>query len=212
MMSVADRHAASMYTRALLAAAFAYVVCHHVGLLPSGLGAAPRGTRWADWLDLAVPWLVLAPAAAALWAAQTRPQVWGIFGAGVAAYASGHGIHLAANSVGNTDPGPTAHLWDEHVGHYIWFAGVALVLMALALTMVGRRRAHPLGYVLAIAAGLTWATNAIGGGTVLFSLVIATAVVVFGIRHRSDLAGILCIGYLPAVVVLAAESLIRGSS
>ena len=50
-----------MYSRALAATALAYVVLHHLGLLPSGLGAGPDGTRWADWLDLAVPWLVLAP-------------------------------------------------------------------------------------------------------------------------------------------------------
>ena len=103
------------------------------------------------------------------------PPLWVVFGAGALAYASGHGIHLAANSVGNVDPGPTGHLWDEVVGHYIWFAGVALVVAALAVTMCDRPRAGVIGHVLAIAVGLTWATNAIGGGTVLFSLVIALA-------------------------------------
>jgi len=191
-----------MYPRALGWSGVAYVLCHHLGLLPSGLGPGPSDTRWADWLDLAVPWLVLAPAAVALRAAGVTSRVWVVFGAGVTAYASAHGIHLAANSIGNAAPGPTAHLWDEQVGHYVWFAGVALVLAALAVSMVDRPRPGRWGYALAVAAGLTWATNAIGGGTVLFSLGVALAAVVFGWTHRRDLPGILCVGYLPAVLVL----------
>ena len=31
-------------------------------------------------------------------------------------YVSGHGIHLAANSIWNTEPSRTAELWDEYVG------------------------------------------------------------------------------------------------
>ena len=34
-----------MYSRALAATALAYVALHHLGLLPSGLGAGPDGTR-----------------------------------------------------------------------------------------------------------------------------------------------------------------------
>lgn len=43
-----------MHSRALAVTAVAYAVLHHLGLLPDGLGAAPEGTRWTDWLDLAV--------------------------------------------------------------------------------------------------------------------------------------------------------------
>lgn len=197
-----------MFRRALAASALAYAVCHHLGLLPDGLGAGPRGTQWADWLDLLVPWLVLVPAAVALWAARVRPQVWALFGAGALAYTSGHGIHLAANSVGNASPGPTAHLWDEVVGHYLWFAGVALVLTALAVAMAGRASASPIGYALAVAVGLTWATNAIGGGTVVFSLVVALVAVAVGWRCRAELAGVLWVGFTPAVVVLVGELLL----
>ena len=99
---------AHYYSRALAATALAYAVLHHLGLLPSGLGSAPDGTQWADWLDLLVPWLVLAPAALTLWAAQPPTRTWVLFGAGVVAYASGHGIHLSANPIGNEDPGRTA--------------------------------------------------------------------------------------------------------
>lgn len=108
-----------VFRRALVASALAYAIFHHLGLLPDGLGSGPRGTQWADWLDLAVPWLVLVPAAVALSAGHVTQRVWAVFGAGALAYASGHGIHLAANSVGNASPGPTTHLWDEVVGHYL---------------------------------------------------------------------------------------------
>jgi hypothetical protein len=194
-----------MYSRGLAATAVAYAVLHHLGLVPDGLGEGPDGTRWTDWLDLALPWLVLGPAAATLVAADAPPRSWLMLGAGAVAYASGHGIHLAANSVGNADPGPTAHLWDEVVGHHLWYAGVALVLAALALTMVDRPRPHPLGHLLAVAVGVTWATNAVGGGTVVLSLPVALAAVVFGWAHRTGLAGVLFVGFVPAVAVLVVQ-------
>lgn len=190
------------YARALAVTALSYAIVHHLGLLPSGLGEGPDGTRWADWLDLAVPWLVLVPAAAALQAARASPQLWWTFGAGGLAYVSGHGIHLAANSVGNADPGPTAHLWDEVVGHYLWYAGASVVLAALALSMLGRPRPPALGYLLAPAVGLTWATNAVGGGTGVFSLVVALAATAFGWTRRRELGGVLLVGFAPAVVFL----------
>ncbi|MET1058653.1 MAG: hypothetical protein ABWX84_03595, partial [Nocardioides sp.] len=71
-----------MYSRWLASTALAYVVLHHLGLLPSGLGEGPEGTRWADWVDLVVPWLVLVPAALTLRAAPAPPRCWVVFGAG----------------------------------------------------------------------------------------------------------------------------------
>lgn len=209
-MSIEGSHAEvdRDYRRALAATALSYALCHHLGLLPSGLGEGPHGTRWADWLDLLVPWLVLVPAAITLRAGAVPARVWAVFGAGVVAYTSGHGIHLAANSVGNVDPGETAHLWDEVVGHYIWYAGVALVISALAISMLDRRRCGPAGFVLAIAAGLTWGTNAVGGETIVFSLVLALAAVAFGWRHRTGLAGVLWVGFASAVLVLVVELLV----
>ena len=46
------------------------------------------------------------------------------------------------------------------------------MLAALTLTMTGRPRPHAVGYALAVVAGLTWASNAVGGGTLIFSLVV----------------------------------------
>jgi len=200
---------APSYPRSLAATALAYAILHHLGLLPSGLGAAPDDTQWADWLELLVPWLVLTPAALTLWAGEAANRTWVVFGAGVVAYASGHGIHLAANSIGNADPGPTAHLWDEVVGHHLWFLGVALVVAAVADTMTGRPQPGPVGYLLALAVGLTWASNAVGGGTVAMSLVLAGLAASYGWIRRRELGVVLVVAGLPAMAVLAVE-LVRG--
>lgn len=197
-----------VYSRSLVATALAYALLHHIGLLPDGLGAGPDGTRLLDWIDLTVPWLVLGSAAAVLWADQPRTLVWVLFGAGVIAYTSGHGIHLAANSIGHEAANETVHLWDEPVGHHIWFAGVALVLAALALTMTGKPRPPVLGYVLALAVGLTWASNAVGGGTEIFSLLVALTATAFGWRHRDGLGVLLLVGFLPAAVTLVVASVV----
>jgi hypothetical protein len=144
-----------------------------------------------------------------MWAGRAAPGPWVVFGAGVVAYTSGHGIHLAANSIGNHDPGQTAHLWDEVVGHLLWFAGVALVLAALAPTMTGRPRPQAVGYMLAVGAGLTWASNAVGGGTLLFSLAVAIAATGFGWTRRRELGVVLLVGFLPAVLVIGTEIAIQ---
>jgi hypothetical protein len=198
------RHTDAVYSRWLALTALSYVVLHHLGLLPDGLGAGPDDTRWTDWLDLAVPWLVLVPAALTLRADGAAERTWWIFGAGALAYASGHGIHLAANSVGNAHLSDTAHLWDEVVGHTIWYAGVALVLLALARTMVGRPRAGWVGYLLAVAVGLTWASNALGGGTQALAAIVAVITCGFGWRHRHDLPVVLLVGFAPVIPVLLA--------
>lgn len=199
---------AAVYSGWLATTAAAYAVLHHLGLVPDGLGSAPAGTRWTDWLDLAVPWLVLAPAAATLFSAPATRRQWLTFGCGAVAYASGHGVHLAGNSVANADPGRTAHLWDEVVGHLLWYAGVALVIAALAASM--RHRGRPrggaglvIGVFLAIAAGVTWATNALGGvGTTVPGLVLALVAAAWGWAHRATLAGLLLPAFAPAVVLL----------
>lgn len=104
--------------RWVVAWAVAYSLLHHLGALPGGLGTAGGGTQWVDWVDLAVPYLVVGPALAALAFAGADRRAWVPGLAGAVAYASGHGIHLAANSISNErgDAAPV-HLWDEVVGH-----------------------------------------------------------------------------------------------
>jgi hypothetical protein len=191
--------------------ALAYALLHHVGSLPDGLGEGPRGTRWADWLDLATPYAVLLPALLALVSARADRRVLALFALGALAYAQGHGVHLAANSVGNADPGPVAHLWDEDVGHALWYAGAAAVTAALATTTTGAARGGPLAYALALGAGTTWGTNAVGGGAAGpgLGLAVAVALVAYGLRHRHSLAAVLAVGWSPALVIIAADLLAR---
>lgn len=193
----------AMYSRWLALTALAYAVVHHLGVLPDGLGVATDETQWADWLDLLVPWVVLVPAALTLRAAPATERTWMWFGAGSVLYLTGHGIHLAANSISNAHPSDTAHLWDEVVGHGVWYAGVALVMAALAWTMVGRPRPDWLGYVLAVGVGLTWATNALGAdGLWGPACVVAAVACGFGWRHRDGLGVVYLVGFAPSLAWL----------
>ena len=149
-----------------------------------------------------MPWVVLAPAAVTLAAARASAMTWALFGAGALSYASGHGIHLAANSVSNAAPGETAHLWDETVGHAIWYAGVALVILALGRTMAGRARPPVLAHLLALAVGVTWATNAVGAGLEIAGLLVAAGFAAYGWRHRDDLRLVLPTGFAAAMMWL----------
>jgi hypothetical protein len=54
-----------------------------------------------------------------------------------------------------------------------------------------------------VAVGLTWATNAIGGGTEWLSLAVALAFAGSGGVRRRELGATCLVGFTPAVVVLA---------
>jgi hypothetical protein len=183
--------------------AIAYNLCHHVGSLPDGLGGAGRGTRVADWVDLAAPYLVLVPAFLAIVAARSDRATYALYVLGALLYTQGHGIHLAANSIGNTQPGVTAHFWDETAGHLIWYAGVAVVGAALARTMTGRRR-PPAAYLLAAATGVTWSSNAVGADLALAGAVPALALVAYGVWQRRDQRALLAVAGAAAVTFLVA--------
>ena len=168
--------------------AVAYNVLHHLGALPGGLGSAGGGTRWVDWITLFTPYAVVGCALAALHAAVADRRGWIIALVGAALYVQGHGINVAANSIGNArgDEAPT-HLWDEVVGHWLWYAGVALLVVALARAV--HAAARPLALLLALASGLTWTTNALEGTTAVGSLAVAAALAGWGWRRRAEGTG-----------------------
>ena len=74
--------------------------------------------------------------------------------------------------------------------------------------MRGRARPGPVGHVLALAAGLTWASNALGGGGLVLGLLVALPAAGYGWRHRRDLPVVLLTGFAPAVVVLAVAAVV----
>ncbi len=167
--------------------ALAYNVVHHVGALPGGLGDAGGGTRWGDWIDLLTPWAVVPTALAALAVAGTDRRGWCTALSGALLYVQGHGVHLSANSIGNVrgDARPV-HLWDEVVGHRLWYAGAALLVVALVRAVP--LRATPGALLLAVATGLTWTTNALEGTTAVESLIVAVGLVAWRPRDRLVLA------------------------
>jgi hypothetical protein len=193
----------------LIVTAVAYSLAHHLGSLPDGLGDAGRGTRVADWLDLLVPFVVLLPALGTLLAAGVSRATYLWFAIGSWLYATGHGVHLSANSIGNVAPGETAHLWDEQVGHWVWYAGVAVIAATLASTLVERAvPRHPVAWLLAVAVGATWGTNAHGGEFSWAGVALALLAAGWGLRHRSDRGVLLAAAGLAGVVAVLVSAVV----
>ena len=197
--------------------AVSIIVGHHVGTIFKPLGEVGH-TRWADWIDLLTPYAVLGCALVALAAAGADRVGWLLFAVGAAVYTQGHGIHLSANSIGNVT-GDTAaepitdvvHLWDEVMGHYVWYAGWILVVVALVRALVRRDRvAGPLPYVLAALYGLTWMTNNVEGGTPVLGLVAAAAFGIWGWRERARAGRHLLAAYGVALVLFAVFGMWQG--
>jgi hypothetical protein len=189
--------------------ALAYSLLHHLGALPGGLGDAGGGTRWVDWIDLLTPYAVVGAALAALATAGTdRPGWWtALIGAG--AYVQGHGIHLAANSISNVrGDAPPTHLWDEVLGHWIWYGGAGLLVLAL-VRAVGLR-VTPLALLLALGTGLTWTTNALEGTTGPAALLAAAGFAVYGARRRDGTGRLLVVAFGTSVLLLTAYGLWQG--
>jgi hypothetical protein len=112
--------------------------------------------------------------------------------------------------IGNVDPGPTAHLWDEQVGHWTWYAGVAVLVGVLTSTM-GERPVprHPLAWVVAVAVGATWGTNATGGEFTWAGLVLALVALGWGLRHRRDEGALLAAAGAAGVAGVVVSALVR---
>lgn len=197
-------------SRWLAAFAVAYNVVHHLGAVPAGFGAAGfgaagGGTRWADWIDLLTPYAVAGTALATLAAARTDRRGWALALVGAGAYVQGASIHLAANSIGNArgDAAPV-HLWDEVVGHWLWYAGLAVLVAALARALFDvPLPTGQLPALLALASGLTWTTNALEGTTAVGSLVVAVGFAGWGWRRRrSGVGRLLLVAFGTGAVLL----------
>jgi hypothetical protein len=194
-------------SRWLAAAAVAYGLMHHTGSWLSGLGTIGE-TRWADWIDLLTPYAILVCTGAALRASQAGWTCWAVFLAGAITYTEGHGIHLAANSIGNVDPSDAAHLWDEVVGHYLWQAGTVLVVAAIGIALAEHRPPRGLvPYALALLAGITAGTNSLEGGTAPLGIAAAVAFATWGWLTRRGLGRFLLVAYLSALALLVAYGL-----
>ncbi len=198
--------------RWLAVTAVAYGVLHHLGTVVSPLGDVGDGpTRWIDWVDLATPYMIVLPGALALWAGKASPRCWELFGVGAVTYVEGHGIHLSANSIRHVTDTDPAYLWDEVVGHYVWYAGALLMLVALVLARRGNEPPQgALTHALSLWTGLTLATNALEGGTAAAMLVAATGLAIWGLRDRARFPRVLVLVGATAVCVIAGYGLQHG--
>jgi hypothetical protein len=97
------------------------------------------------------------------------------------------------------------HLWDEVMGHYLWYGGLYVVVAALALAVPEPRGGAR--WPLAALFGLTMATNGIEGGTALLTLAVAVAFVLWAVRRRS---AVLTAAWAVAALLLAGWGLYWG--
>jgi hypothetical protein len=189
-----------MVGRRLLWFAVVFAVGHHVGVGLEFLGdVGASGTRWADWVDLAVPYAVVLAGAGVLSAARADRIDWGLLLLGAVVYTQGHGIHLAANSVGNADPGDVAHLWDEQVSHWIWYLGLTVLVVAL-VRAAPAMPLRPVSTPAVVLAGFTWFDNTVEGAVP--ALGFAAAVLVGGYAWRQRVRPIAA-AYALAFLLLA---------
>lgn len=159
-------------SRALLAFAGAVLVFHH---LPSLAGDAA-----GDWIDLVTPFAVIG-ASTLLIGRRVPPLALVVAVVAAVTYVDGHGIHLAANSIGHEDLAGDAkdvtHFWDEEWGHFEWHLGLFALIGAFCLA----ERGHPVqvdrwaAVLAAVALGWTFFTSTVEGGTWWLELA-ATAV------------------------------------
>jgi hypothetical protein len=186
-----------------------YNVMHHNGLF--GSTELWSGTRLADWIDLATPPIVLLPLLSFLWIQRPGPRALLAAAIGSILYIEGHGIHLSANSIGHvvTSDGASErsvgiiHLWDEVVGHSVWYLGIAVVIASCAGSVRGRSLGIPtIALVVGGAvSGITWATNGLEGGTAVASLAAGCVAIVPTLRRDRGLAPALAADGCVAAIV-----------
>jgi hypothetical protein len=172
--------------QALLAFSGAVFVFHN---LPAVAGAA------ADWIDLATPFAVIG--ASALLLRQRAPAlVLFVVVIGILLYVSGHGIHLAANSIDyerlTGDARDVAYFWDEEWGHIQWHLGWFVLILGFCLA----DRARPvhvepaLGAVSALLLAATLFTNTVEGGTWWLELAATALFVPWALAARRPLLAV----------------------
>ena len=195
----------------LLLLAVSVVVFMQIGTFARPLGDL-GGTRAADWLDLLTPWVVVGSAAWVLLATRARtdggsPDTvgWVTLAVGGLAFAEGKGLHLAANSISNAEPtgqaADLAHLWDESVGHWLWYLGLLIVLASVTRTLLAGTDVLPLrttvgGVVVAAVTGFSLANTWIEGGTPWLGILAAAAFTAYASMRRRPgvLLWVVCFG------------------
>ncbi len=198
--------------RLLAASAVAMVLTHWLRLLPLGY-AAPGATRWEDFVDLLTPYVVAGPALAVLARTGAGRRAWALALLGAAVFTSGQGMHLSANSISfASGPADPAYLWDEQVGHHLWFGGLTLLVVVVVRSVESLPlRTGAVAVALGALVGLTWAANVVEGGAVPFGAALATGLTAYGWRTRARPTGrLLLLAFGLSLVLVAAYGLRQG--
>ena len=176
----------------------ALIVGMHAGTLFEPLGSL-GDTRVADWIDLATPFAVLGCAVMVLRSTDADQRAWSTMFFGGVAFALGHGLHLAANSISNVSDKTVAHasivhLWDEVVSHYVWYSGLYIVFVALFVALLdSETRLRPGGAVLAGLVAITLVNTYIEGAVPWLGLVFLASGVAAGSSRSRTAAGQLAV-------------------
>ncbi len=212
MSAYTERHARS-FGGWLVLFALGYGLFQHAGTVFVDLGEVGE-TRWADWIDLLTPYVVTGAAAGALRGAGAGRGAWTGFWFGTVLYTQGQSIHLAANSVGNALPGTDpdiVHLWDETVGHYLWYSGFAIIVAVLAVTVADRRaRGGPAAHLLALVVGFTNFSNSVEGQTVWLGIGTAVVFAIWGLFTRDGMGRYLLTAYGVSLLLFAGYRIWQG--
>jgi hypothetical protein len=181
--------------------------------------------EWGDAIDLITP-LVLLPSYWSLFHFRDdRPPGFAAvlgFVALASLWGLGHGMHLAANSIGHLETGldgtalrRLTDFYDEHLSHYLWHLGI----IGLTVLLLGRQWWHPftgeparlgLPVVAGLVYGATYFVDVVESQTAPLGVPFALAVAVFGIgfgRRQFSFQPLLAffsVGYLMACVLFGA--------
>jgi hypothetical protein len=197
---------------ALFALAVGFAVFHHLPAL--------AGEEAGDWIDLVTPFAVAAAAAVTL--ALLGGGAWPIALAVVAGvlYVDGHGIHLAANSIGHEELSGEAedvtHFWDEPFSHHEWHLGWILLLAAVCLAesrsgrATGRPRSLALATATALLLGFTLFTSTVEGGTWWLALAGAVLFAVWAWKDPRPLLLTCAGGLVLAAILIGAYAIWQG--
>ena len=124
--------------------------------------------RRENFADLLTPYVVAGPLLAVVARAGAGNRTEVAARVGTSLFVQGHGVHLSANSISYArgDAAP-AWLWDEVVGHVLWFIGLTMLTVALASAVRPLPLpSGPAAVALALAVGGTWAANVVEAGQV----------------------------------------------
>jgi hypothetical protein len=197
---------------ALLGFAASFAIFQH---LPSFAGDA------GDFVDLVTPFAVVGTAAVVL--ASLRAPAAAVVLALVAGvlYVDGHGIHLAANSIGHEaltgDAEDVTHFWDETFGHIEWHLGWMLLVAAVAAAeaLAGasrglRPRSYPLAAATIAVLGFTLFTSTVEGGTWWLAVAATVVLVVWAVRAPRPLLAISAGAFVLSSLLMAGWAVWQG--